>query len=102
MDHWLRIGRMCRMAVAIVAISASTVGAVEQENAIVKEEWLVQGRDQGVKLFVREKRLSNLPKIAKENVVLFVHGLPGPSDQIDLRIDLTPGTVCRRRTGDHE
>ena len=89
MDHWLRIGRMCRTAVAIVAISASAVGAVEQENAIVKEEWLVQGRDQGVKLFVREKRLSNLPKITKENVVLFVHGLPDPASVI---FDLTlPG-----------
>ena len=82
MDHWLRIGRMCRTAVAIVAIGASAVGAAEQENAIVKEEFLVQGRDQGVKLFVREKRLSNLPKIAKENVVLFVHGLPGPGSVI--------------------
>ncbi len=82
MDHWLRIGRMCRVALAVVAISASAVGAAEQENAIVKEEFLVQGRDQGVKLFVREKRLSNLPKITKENVVLFVHGLPGPGSVI--------------------
>lgn len=82
MDHWLRIGRICRMAVAVVAISASAVGAAEQENAIVKEEFLVQGRDQGVKLFVREKRLANLPKIVKENVVLFVHGLPGPASVI--------------------
>ena len=32
MDHWVRIGRMCRTAVAIVAISGSAVGAAEQEN----------------------------------------------------------------------
>ncbi|MDD5558947.1 alpha/beta fold hydrolase [Candidatus Methylomirabilis sp.] len=82
MKHWSRIGIMCRMTVAIVAISASAVGAAEQENAIGKEEYLVQGRDQGVKLFVREKRLANLPKITKENVVLFVHGLPSPASVI--------------------
>ena len=87
MNCWLRIGMMCRIAVAIAAISASTVSAAEQENAIVKEEFLVQGKDQGVKLFVREKRLANLPKIAKENVVLFVHGLPSPGSVIfDLAI----------------
>ena len=87
MNCWLRIGMMCRIAVAIVAISASTVSAAEQEGAIVKEEYLVQGKDQGVKLFVREKRLANLPKIAKENVVLFIHGVPGPSSVVfDLAI----------------
>ncbi|MBZ0169704.1 Alpha/beta hydrolase fold protein [Candidatus Methylomirabilis lanthanidiphila] len=82
MNQWLRIGMICRMAVAVVAISTSAAGAVEQGNAIVKEEFLVQGKDQGVKLFVREKRLANLPKIAKENVVLFVHGIPGPGSVI--------------------
>jgi pimeloyl-ACP methyl ester carboxylesterase len=87
MNCWLRIGMMCRIAVAIVAISVSTVSAAEQEGAIVKEEYLVQGKDQGVKLFVREKRLANLPKIAKENVVLFIHGVPGPSSVVfDLAI----------------
>ncbi|HWQ70420.1 MAG TPA: alpha/beta fold hydrolase [Patescibacteria group bacterium] len=87
MDYWSRIGLVCRMAVAIIAISASTVAAAEQENAIVKEEFLVQGKDQGVKLFVREKRLANLPKIVKENVILFVHGVPGPgSVMFDLAI----------------
>ncbi|MGH7411055.1 MAG: alpha/beta fold hydrolase, partial [Candidatus Methylomirabilis sp.] len=45
-------------------------------------EFLVQGRDQGVKLFVREKRLENLPKITKDNVVLFVHGIPSPASTI--------------------
>lgn len=82
MDYRSRIGMMCRTAVAIIAISASAVGAAEQENAIVKEEFLVQGRDQGIKLFVREKRLANLPKIVKENVILFVHGLPGPASVV--------------------
>jgi len=82
MNHRLRIRIMCRMMVAIVAISASNIGAAELENAIAKEEVLVQGKDQGVKLFVREKRLINLPKIPKENVVLFVHGIPNPGSVI--------------------
>ncbi|MDE2179785.1 MAG: alpha/beta fold hydrolase [candidate division NC10 bacterium] len=82
MDYWSRVGKICRTAVAMVVISAATVSAAEQENAVVKEEFLVQGRDQGVKLFVREKRLTNLPKIAKENAVLFIHGLPGPASVI--------------------
>lgn len=87
MDYWSRIGLVCRMAVALIAISASPVAAAEQENAIVKEEFLVQGKDQGVKLFVREKRLANLPKIVKENVILFIHGVPGPgSVMFDLAI----------------
>lgn len=79
MDSRWRIGMICRMVVAVVAISASDAGAAEQENAIVKEEFLVQGKDQGIKLFVREKRLANLPKIGKENVVLFIHGIPSPA-----------------------
>lgn len=82
MDPRWRIGMICRMAVAVIAIGISGVGAAEQENVIVKEEFLVQGKDQGVKLFVREKRLANLPKIAKENVVLFVHGVPSPASVI--------------------
>ena len=87
MNGRLRIGMMCRIAVVIGAISASTVSAAEQEGGIVKEEYLVQGKDQGVKLFVREKRLANLPKIAKENVVLFIHGIPSPASVIfDLAI----------------
>ena len=82
MNRRSRIGLMCRTVVAVVAISVSVVGAAEQENAIVKEEFLVQGKDQGIKLFVREKRLAHLPKIAKENVVLFIHGLPSPASVI--------------------
>jgi pimeloyl-ACP methyl ester carboxylesterase len=82
MDDWSRIGMICRTAIALVAISVSVTVAAEPENAIIKEEFLVQGRDQGIKLFVREKRLSNLPRIAKENAVLFVHGLPGPASVI--------------------
>lgn len=82
MGHWSRIGVTWWMAVALVAVSAPAVMAAEQENAIVKEEFLVQGKDQGIKLFVREKRLANLPKIASENVVLFVHGLPSPASII--------------------
>lgn len=67
------------MAVAVIAFNASVMVASGQGNAIVKEEFLVQGRDQGVKLFVREKRLENLPKITRDNVVLFVHGIPSPA-----------------------
>lgn len=82
MSDWFHRGLACWAVIGVVVAGAVDAGAAEQENAIVKEEFLVQGRDQGVKLFVREKRLSNLPKITKENVVLFVHGLPGPGSVI--------------------
>jgi pimeloyl-ACP methyl ester carboxylesterase len=82
MGHWSRIGVTWLTAAAVIAVGASAVVAAEQENAIVKEEFLVQGRDQGIKLFVREKRLANLPKISRENVVLFVHGVPSPASVI--------------------
>lgn len=82
MGHWSRIGLSWLTAVAVVAMGASAVIAAEQENVVVKEEFLVQGRDQGVKLFVREKHLANLPKISRDNVVLFVHGLPSPASVI--------------------
>jgi pimeloyl-ACP methyl ester carboxylesterase len=68
--------------VAVIATCGLVADAAEQENVIVKEEFLVQGRDQGIKLFVREKRLANLPKITRENVVLFVHGIPDPASII--------------------
>lgn len=82
MSYRFRIGVTFWWAVTSVAVGASTVVAAEQGNAIVKEEFLVQGKDPGVKLFVREKRLANLPKIARENVILFVHGLPSPASII--------------------
>jgi pimeloyl-ACP methyl ester carboxylesterase len=66
-------------AIAVVATGSWVFVATGQENVIVKEEFLVQGRDQGIKLFVREKRLQNLPKFTKENVILFVHGVPTPA-----------------------
>lgn len=49
MDHRSRIGVMCRVAIAIIAISVSSAAAAEQEKAIIKEEFLVQGKDQGIK-----------------------------------------------------
>jgi len=64
---------------AVITASLWVAAAQAQDAAITKEEFLVQGRDQGVKLFVREKRLENLPKITRENVVLFVHGIPSPA-----------------------
>ena len=79
MDHWWRTGVTWWAALTVMATGASVVAAQERENVIVKEEFLVQGRDQGVKLFVREKRLENLPKITKDNVVLFIHGIPSPA-----------------------
>jgi pimeloyl-ACP methyl ester carboxylesterase len=68
-----------RAAVAAGVVGLWVTGAPAQDAAITKEEFLVQGRDQGVKLFVREKRLENLPKITRDNVVLFVHGIPSPA-----------------------
>jgi len=77
-----RIGVIWWMAAAVIATGASGVAAAEKENGVVKEEFLVQGRDQGIKLFVREKRLANLPKITRDNVVLFVHGVPSPASVV--------------------
>ena len=82
MDYWWRIGVAWWTAITVMSTGASIVAAAERENVIVKEEFLVQGRDQGVKLFVREKRLENLPKITKDNVVLFIHGIPSPASSI--------------------
>lgn len=82
MVHRWRAGLTFWTAVAVIATGGSVAAAAEQENLIVKEEFLVQGRDPGIKLFVREKRLTNLPKITKENVVLFVHGIPDPASII--------------------
>ncbi len=82
MGQLSRIGVAWGTAVAVIITGGAAVVAEEQENVVVKEEFLVHGRDQGVKLFVREKRLANLPKITRDNVVLFVHGLPSPASVI--------------------
>ncbi len=87
MDDWWRTGVAWWTALTVMSTGASVVAAAERDNVIVKEEFLVQGRDQGVKLFVREKRLENLPKITRDNVVLFVHGIPSPASIVfDLSI----------------
>ncbi len=77
-EKW-RSGASWCAGLAAIVVSARVMAALAQDSAIVKEEFLVQGRDQGVKLFVREKRLENLPKITRDNVVLFVHGTPSPA-----------------------
>lgn len=82
MGQWWRIGMTWWTTVAIIAMGASVGSAAEPENVIIKEEFLVQGRDPGIKLFVREKRLANLPKITRDNVVLFLHGVPSPASVV--------------------
>lgn len=77
-ETW-RSGALGWAGLAVIVVSAWVMAALAQDTAIVKEEFLVQGRDQAVKLFVREKRLENLPKITRDNVVLFVHGTPSPA-----------------------
>lgn len=46
---------------------------------IKQEDYLIDGLDPGIKLYIREKVSTNLKHFTKDNIVLFVHGATYPS-----------------------
>lgn len=55
----------------------STAGG--QDIRIIKTDSQIDGRDPGIKLFVREKMAEGNTRFADDNVVLFLHGATAPS-----------------------
>lgn len=67
--------------------SASTITATANAQLVV-EEFMVPSADNGISLYVRNKRLASMTSFNKDNVVLFVHGATYPSETgFDLRLE---------------
>jgi pimeloyl-ACP methyl ester carboxylesterase len=63
--------------VLALLIGISTAGG--QDIRIIKTDSQIDGRDPGIKLFLREKMAEGNTRFADDNVVLFLHGATAPS-----------------------
>src|SRR5690242_1505142 len=71
---------------AITAIAATQVQA--QTARIVMEEFMVPAVDQGIQIYVRNKRPADMAAFRPERTVLYVHGATYPaSTSFDLALD---------------
>jgi pimeloyl-ACP methyl ester carboxylesterase len=64
---------------ALIVLAASSSRAGAQEAKILKTDAQIDGRDPGVRLFVREKMAEGNTRFTDNNVVLFLHGATAPS-----------------------
>jgi len=69
---------------ALAALLAAAAGMAPAETAaadakIVKNDYMIDAVDPGIKLFVREKMQAGNTTFTKDNIVLFLHGATYPS-----------------------
>ncbi len=73
------------IAGAVVAMIATTASAQTQ---LVSEDMMVKSPDQGIEIFVRNKRPANMTSFRPERTVVYVHGATYPaSTAFDLQLD---------------
>src|SRR5262245_15307378 len=64
---------------ALIVLAASLSRAGAQEAKILKNDAQIDGRDPGVRLFVREKMTEGNTRFTDKYFVLFLHGVTAPS-----------------------
>src|SRR5918911_4561858 len=66
-------------AVALAAVAAAPAPAGAQGGRVASQDYQIDGRDPGIKLFVRAKLPEGKKVLTADDVVLFVHGATFPS-----------------------
>jgi pimeloyl-ACP methyl ester carboxylesterase len=86
---WRIHGIFVAMATPLVSLSPSSpVNAAEGAQVLVREEFMVDAADPGIKLYLVNKHLTNLQKPFSEKALLFVHGATQPAEAtFDLSLD---------------
>ena len=71
-----------------VHVATMTTASTKQELNIIQEEMMVPAPDEGIELYIRNKRLSEMSSFEPARTVLFVHGATYPSSTtFDLQLD---------------
>lgn len=67
-------------AAIILLVLAEHTGAAEPPLALVTEEFMVDARDPGVRLYVRNKHPMDMAQVPTGHVLLYLHGATQPSE----------------------
>jgi len=66
----------------------SPPNAAERPPVLVREEFMIDATDPGIKLYVVNKHLTNLRELSSEKILLFVHGATQSAEAtFDLSLD---------------
>jgi pimeloyl-ACP methyl ester carboxylesterase len=78
---WRIHGIVVVMATVLVSFApSSAANAEEPAPAIVREEFMIDAVDPGVKLYVVNKHPINLRQLSSQKILLFVHGATQPGE----------------------
>ena len=86
---WCIHGIFTAVATALVSlVPSSPPNAAERSPVLVREEFMIDAADPGIKLYVVNKHLTNLRELSSEKILLFVHGATQPAEAtFDLSLD---------------
>jgi pimeloyl-ACP methyl ester carboxylesterase len=86
---WCIHGIFTAVATALVSlVPSSPPNAAERPPVLVREEFMIDAADPGIKLYVVNKHLTNLRELSSEKILLFVHGATQPAEAtFDLSLD---------------
>jgi pimeloyl-ACP methyl ester carboxylesterase len=77
--------RIHGIVVAVVTVLASlapcsAANTAERTSGLVREEFMIDAADPGIKLYVVNKHLTNLQQLSSVKTLLFVHGATQPAE----------------------
>ena len=92
---WCIHGIFTAVATALVSlVLSSPPNAAERPPVLVREEFMIDAADPGIKLYVVNKHLTNLRELSSEKILLFVHGATQPAEAtFDLSLDGMHGWI---------
>lgn len=64
---------------SVLVVLFLRMSALHAQPGIVQNDYMIDGTDPGVRLFVREKMASGNARFTNDNIVVFIHGATGPS-----------------------
>ena len=78
---WRSHGIIAAVATALLFLSTSSPSnTAEAAPTLVREEFMIEASDPGIRLYVVNKHLANIPQLPSEKILLFVHGATQPSE----------------------
>ena len=84
----IRLTRAIPALLLLVTLSVAPAPAPAQPAKVVMEEFMVPAKDEGIQLYVRNKRPEGMNQFGPERTLLFVHGATYPAHTaFDLQLD---------------
>ena len=84
----IRLTRAIPALLLLVTLSVAPAPAPAQPAKVVMEEFMVPAKDEGIQLYMRNKRPEGMNQFGPERTLLFVHGATYPAHTaFDLQLD---------------